>query len=143
MKLITLSESTLDQSSSKISTFFSQDKLNLIVEKTQLLNVKGSMSTIVNNVTLTETDAKPDLGLLVNKKLTWNENCQLPKRKALGALFQLKRSVKRMSLENQTKNAYNGYVPIATFCSKRLLLGFKNLQRANSLTPVSATNFVY
>ena len=47
--------------------------MNLNVKKTQLLNFKGSMSTSVNNVALTETDVQRDLGLLVNKKLKWTK----------------------------------------------------------------------
>ena len=68
------------------------------------------MSTIVDNVALFETDVQRGLGLLVNKKLTWNENCELRKRKALGELFQLKRNVPKECHWKTKLDAYKGYV---------------------------------
>ena len=64
------------------------------------------MSISANNVALTQNDVQRDLGLLVNKNLTWNENYQHRKQKALGALFQMRQNLSKECHWRTKLNAY-------------------------------------
>ena len=80
--------------------------------------MNGKLSN--ENIALLET--QKDLGLVLTKSLTWHNNCQQRTKKALKALFSLKRNLSSNCSINVKINAFTGYVmPILTYCSQSWL----------------------
>ena len=56
--------------------------MNTSASKCKLLNLRGNLSTKLNDTELHPTNVQKDLGLLITPNLTSNENCEIRAQKA-------------------------------------------------------------
>ena len=78
-----------------------------------------------------------NIGLEVNKSLSWDDNCLTRTRKALKALSSLKRNLSTNSILVVKMNDYTGYVvPILAYCSQAWypnITAFKDLEKIKKI----------
>ena len=64
-----------------------QNRYGPSTSKCKLLNIKGNMSTSLNNIKLEATHVQKDLSLMVSPSLTWSKNFDRRVQKAIRAFF--------------------------------------------------------
>ena len=118
-KLIALNEIDLKNGARGIENCWYEHLMTKNTSKCKLLNLRGNLSTKLNDTELHPTNVQNDLGLLITPNLTWNENCKMRAQKATRAFFQLKPNISATCSWVNKLHLYTGYiVPIITYCSQ-------------------------
>ena len=79
-----------------------------------------------------------NIGLEVNRSLSWDDNCLTRTRKALRALSSLKRNLSTNSILVVKVNAYTGYVlPILAYCSQAWYLNITAFKDSEKLKKIA------
>ena len=92
-KLIALNEIDLRNGDRGSENWCYENLMTTNTSKCKLLNLRGNLSTKLNDTELHPTNVQKDLGLLITPNLTWNENCKMRAQKATRAFFQLKPNI--------------------------------------------------
>ena len=121
-KVITRKQTQLDDSTVKIENWLNANKMMPNIKKSTILNLLGEQSATLMKKSLPNVQIQRDLGVMISNNLSWNENSNRRATKAMGAFFQIKRSLSQKCAIITKLNAYTGYVvPILTFASQTWL----------------------
>ena len=90
--------------------------MNLHDDKCSLIHFRKQPVVKMNEVTVKPVKVQKDLGVLISNDLSWNENCNLRRTKALKSLWFLKRNISFKSTTEAKLNAYTGnVVPVISY----------------------------
>ena len=119
-KAIVLNQDPLNSATGRLENWPDSNGMVQKLNKSTILSIEGNLqATLMRNPSTTVKEQR-DLGLIVTSNLNWDEIGPHRESKAINALYNIKRSLKR-NCSNETKvNSYSGYlVPIATYPSQR------------------------
>ena len=96
-KVITRKQTQLGHSTVKIENWLNANKMKPNIKKSTLLNLRGQPNATLMNKSLSTVQIQRDLGVMINNNLSWNENSNRRATKAMGAFFQIERSLSQNS----------------------------------------------
>ena len=80
------------------------------IKKSTLLNLRGEQNATRINKSLSTAQIQRVLGVMKSNNLSWKENSNRRATKAMGAFFQIKRSLSQKRDMITKLRAYTGYV---------------------------------
>ena len=101
----------------KLSLNVKKSEFMLIGSRQRLTTVDQNMTVQINGKIVTKVDKCKHLGVIIDKNLTWNDNVEYTRKKALKGLHMLKRA-KPFLPHNILKTVYNAIVlPHLEYCN--------------------------